>query len=212
VYPTNLTVTVVADRIHIDTYDKVFPMHAPLTEAAIELDIASLVTQTLMIDGKAYTVPPGAVTIAAPVPVNRTTAIIGQADRLSIQRLRVLSAPRAPAPPPEGSLAITARCRFDGTRLLVTARIGGAGALALDVRGASARDDKPIHLLEGKPPAVTSGDGDITFSVDLIDPTEPWGDPPWESGGRALHRVPEICRALLALLSCRLQHSPYATA
>ena len=173
-YPTTLTVTVVADRIHIDTYDKVFMMHAPLTEAAIELDIASLVTQTLMIDGKAYTVPPGAVTVAAPVPINRTTAIIGQADRLSIQRLRVLSAPRAPAPPPEGSLAITANCRFDGTRLLVTARIGGAGALALDVRGASARDDKPIHLLEGIPPAVMSGNGEITFSVDLLDPTEPW--------------------------------------
>ncbi|MBO9364258.1 MAG: hypothetical protein J7466_05045 [Roseiflexus sp.] len=171
-YPAALTLTIETDRIHI--HDKVFTLHAPLTAAAVELDIASLVTQTLMIDGKAYTVPPGAVTVAASAPINRTTAIIGQADRLSIQRLRVLSAPRAPAPPPEGSLAITADCRFDGTRLLVTARIGGAGALALDVRGASARDDKPIHLLEGIPPAIMPSDGEITFSVDLLDPTEPW--------------------------------------
>jgi hypothetical protein len=171
-YPAALTLTIETDRIHI--HDKVFTLHAPLTAAAVELDIASLVTQTLMIDGKAYTVPPGAVTVAASAPINRTTAIIGQADRLSIQRLRVLSAPRAPAPLPEGSLAITADCRFDGTRLLVTARIGGAGALALDVRGASARDDKPIHLLEGIPPAIMPSDGEITFSVDLLDPTEPW--------------------------------------
>ena len=171
-YPSGVTVTVGTDRIHI--YDKVFMLHAPLTAAFIELDIASLETQTLMIDGKPYTIPPGAVTIVAPVPLNRATAITGQADRLSIQRLRVLAAPRAPAPPPEGSLAIAAHCRFDGTRLLVTARIGGAGALALDVRGASARDDKPIHLLEGVPPAIMTGTSEITFSVDLLDPTEPW--------------------------------------
>ncbi|MGQ9895906.1 MAG: hypothetical protein ACUVSY_19175, partial [Roseiflexus sp.] len=171
-YPSALTLTVETDRIRI--YDKVFTLRAPLTTAFIELDIASLETQTLMIDGKAYTIPPGAATVVAPIAMNREVSVVGQADRLSIQRLRVLSARRAPAPPPEGSLAITADCRFDGTRLLVTARIGGAGALALDVRGASARNDKPIHLLEGIPPAITPGTGHITFSVDLLDPTEPW--------------------------------------
>ena len=128
VYPAALTVTVETDRIRI--HDKVFPLHTSLTAAVIELDIASLVTQTLMIDDKAYTVPPGAVTVAAPVPINQETAIIGQADRLSIQRLRVLSAPRAPAPPPEGSLASSAIA--DAARAEANARLAEERAVELE--------------------------------------------------------------------------------
>ncbi|PMP84621.1 MAG: hypothetical protein C0183_05915, partial [Roseiflexus castenholzii] len=48
-----------------------------------------------------------------------------------------------------------------------------AGALVIDVRGAAARDDRPIHLLEGVLPVPPNGDP-LVFSVDLLSPNEPW--------------------------------------
>jgi hypothetical protein len=171
-YPSSLRLVVETDRVRVNEH--VFMLDAPLSAAFIELDIASLVTQTLVIDGKAYTIPPGVVMLSAPVPMNQETVIIGQTDRISIQQLRVLNAPRMFITLPEGLLAIAADCRFDGTQLSVTVHIGGTGALELEVRGASARDDKPILLLKGVPLTTTSNVSNITFSVDLFNPSESW--------------------------------------
>ncbi len=171
-YPSSLSLVVEADRVRVN--EEVFILDAPLSAAFIELDTASLVTQTLVIDGRAYTVPPGTITITAPISMNRETVIIGQTDRMSIQQLRVLNAPRVSGTFPEGLLAIAADCRFDGTQLSVNVHIGGSGALELEVRGASARDDKPILLLKGVPLTTTSNVSSITFGVDLFNPSEPW--------------------------------------
>jgi hypothetical protein len=171
-YPSRLSLVVEADRVRVN--ENVFMLDEPLSAAFIELDTASLVTQTLVIDGRAYTVPPGTITLTAPISMNRETIIIGQTDRMSIQQLRVLNAPRMSVTLPEGLLAIAADCRFDGTQLSVTVHIGGSGALELEVRGASARDDKPILLLKGVPLTTTSNVSSITFSVDLFNPGEPW--------------------------------------
>ncbi|MGB9751520.1 hypothetical protein [Roseiflexus castenholzii] len=170
-YPSTLTVVLEERRMRIA--NMVIPLDAPLTEVHIELDIASLSAQTLVIGDTTYAIAPGAVTIAAPVTLNQPAQINGSTDAAVIQRIRVLSAPRAPTPPPEGTLALSADSRFDGSRLTVTAHIGGAGALVIDVRGAAARDDRPIHLLEGVLPVPPNGDP-LVFSVDLLSPNEPW--------------------------------------
>ena len=170
-YPSYLNVTVETDRIRIA--DTLLPLQTPLTDAHIELDIASLSEQAIVIDNTPYAISPGAVTIAAPIPLRQAVLIAGAPDTTAIQRIRVLSAPRAPAPPPEGALALRADSRFDGSRLSVTMRIGGAGALVVDVRGAAARDDRPIHLLEGMLP-VPSEINELVFGVDLLAPNEPW--------------------------------------
>ena len=170
-YPSTLTVTIEADRIRVA--DTLIPLKTMLTGVHIELDIASLSAQDLVIGDATHVISPGAVTVAAPVMLNRSVSIIGTPGATAIQRIRILSAPRAPAPPPEGALALSADSRFDGSQLLVTLRIGGAGALTVDVRGAAARDDKPVHLLEGMLP-IPSGSGELTFSVDLLSPNEPW--------------------------------------
>lgn len=169
-YPSHLNVTVEMDRIQIA--DTLLPLQTPLNDAHIELDIASLSEQAIVIDNTAYPISPGAVTIAAPVPLQQSVFIAGAPDAVAIQRIRVFSAPRAPAPP-EGALALSADSRFDGSRLSVAMRTGGAGALVIDVRGAAARDDRPIHLLEGVLP-VPPDDNKLTFSVDLLAPDESW--------------------------------------
>lgn len=169
-HPSQLTVVVETDRIILG--DKLLPLSMPLTRAFLELDVVSLVTQTLTIDNKTYTVSPGATTIVTPVAINQPTFITGQADVLNIQRMRVLEELRTTPPAERPSLAITAQSRFNGSRLLIDARIGGTGVLILEVRGASLRDDKPIHLLSGIPPATENGY--LSFDVDLLDPAEPW--------------------------------------
>ncbi len=170
-YPSNLTVTIETDRVRIA--DTLLPLQASLTEAYIELDIASLRAQTLTIGEANYAIPPGAITITAPVALDRTVPVVGTPGVTAFQRIRVLSAPRAPAPPSVDALALSANSRFDGSRLSVMVRIGGAGALVVDVRGAAARDDRPIHLLEGTLP-IPSDSGEMAFSVDLLSPNEPW--------------------------------------
>lgn len=169
-YPSQLTVTVETDRIVLN--DKVLPLSMPLTRAFLELDVVSLVSQTITVDENTYIVAPGATTIVTPVAINQPTFITGQADTLNIQRMRVLEELRTIPPPERQSLAITAQSRFDGSRLLIDARIGGTGVLILEVRGASLRDDRPIHLLSGVPPAMENGY--LSFDVDLLDPAEPW--------------------------------------
>ncbi|MFQ3684118.1 hypothetical protein, partial [Roseiflexus sp.] len=170
-YPSNLTVTVETDRVHIA--NTLLPLQASLTKAYIELDIASLQAQTLTIGEATYAIPPGAITITAPVALDRTVPIVGAPGVTALQRIRVLSAPRAPAPLPEGAMALSADSRFDGSRLSATIHLGGAGALVVDVRGAAARDDRPIHLLEGTLPNPSDG-GEMAFSIDLLSPNEPW--------------------------------------
>ncbi len=169
-YPSNLSVTIDAERMRIA--DTLIPLQTPLTHAYIELDIASLSEQAIVIGNTAYALSPGAVTVAAPIPLRQAVFIAGAPDATAIQRIRVLSAPRAPVPP-EGALALSADSRFDGSRLSVRMRVGGTGALMVDVRGAATRDDRPIHLLEGVLPVPSDSDT-LAFSVDLLMPDEPW--------------------------------------
>ncbi|MCS7287694.1 MAG: hypothetical protein NZ699_01030 [Roseiflexus sp.] len=170
-YPSMLTVMIEEQRVRIA--DVLIPLETSLTEAHIELDIASLSEQAIVIDNTAYAISPGAATVTAPIPLQQPVFIAGDPGAVAIQRIRVLSAPRAPAPPPEGALALSADSRFHGSRLFVTAHIGGAGALVIDVRGAAARDDRPIHLLEGVLPVPSDGNT-LVFSIDLLAPNEPW--------------------------------------
>lgn len=171
-YPVEIDITVEARQARIG--DRVLGWEDQLSAATIELDIASLEPQTITIGGATYAVAPGLTTIAAPAMLNETFRIAGRPDVTALRRLWIRAEPRAPAPPAADALAVSAECRFDGSRLLVTARAGGAGALLIDVRGAAAADDKPIHLLAGLQPIAPSGSSDLEFSVDLLQPAEPW--------------------------------------
>lgn len=171
-YPAKIDITVEARQARID--DRVLGWEDQLSAAMLELDIVSLEPQTITIGGATYAIAPGLTTIAAPVMLNETFRIAGRPDVTALRRLRIRAEPRAPAPPAADALAVAAECRFAGSRLLITARAGGAGALLIDVRGAAAADDKPIHLLAGIQPIAPSGSSVLEFGVDLLQPAEPW--------------------------------------
>jgi len=67
----------------------------------------------------------------------------------------------------------TAEVSFEGPWMEVTVRAGGRGALLLDVRGATAYDDRPVHLLAGAQPIPPAG-GPLSFRLDLLNPAAPW--------------------------------------
>ncbi len=77
------------------------------------------------------------------------------------------------ATPAGATLAASANATFAGSRLELAIQAGGMGSLLLDVWGAAAYDDRPVHLLSGTQP-VSAGGGVLGFDVDLLDPAAPW--------------------------------------
>lgn len=171
-YPAAFDLAVNPDRAR--TGDLTVTWNEPLDTVFIELDVASLARQTVTIGSASFSIEPGVTTIVAPLTLNETVRVAGQPGVTAMQRLRILAAPRAPAPPATGALAVAAESRIEGSKLLVTAHVGGAGALLVDVRGAAARDDRPVHLLAGSQPIAASGRSELRFETDLLRPAGPW--------------------------------------
>jgi len=171
-YPAAFDLVVNPDQARAG--DMFVTWNEPLATAFLELDVTSLVRQTVTIGSVPFPIEPGVTTIAAPLTLNETVRVAGQPGVTAMQRMRILAAPRAPAPPATGALAVAAESRVEGSRLLVTAHVGGAGALMVDVRGAAARDDRPVHVLEGSQPIAPSGRSELYFETDLLRPAGPW--------------------------------------
>jgi hypothetical protein len=130
----------------------------------------------LTIGDTAQRLAPGLTVVRAPVGLDQTVSIAGQPGVTAIQRLRVRAARTEPGGAPVGqgdsALVVSAESTFAGQHLQVAVRAGGAGSVLLDVWGAAAYDDRPVHLLSGAQPLPP--DGALGFDVDLLDPTAPW--------------------------------------
>lgn len=146
----------------------------PITRAYLELDLAVLGAQNLAVGSTSHSLTQGTATVIAPLDLGRPIRIAGQPGLLAIQRLRLRTArPPSPSDVPSPALVASAGVAFDGPRMEAVVRAGGTGALLLDVRGASAYDDRPIHLLAGTKPIPATGDA-LVFAVDLLQPTASW--------------------------------------
>lgn len=149
------------------------PIRAP-DGARFELDVAALEPVELNLGGERVTIPPGLSTIGLSLAPGLTALVEGPEGRLALLRLRALDTP--PAPPsvlPNTGLALGAEAALEGTELVVRARGAGAAGLLLDIKGASAYDDRPVNLLAGAQP-LPAGGGELVFAVDPLRPRAPW--------------------------------------
>ncbi|MCU0491052.1 MAG: glycosyltransferase family 39 protein [Chloroflexaceae bacterium] len=144
---------------------------APLTQPWLELDIASLGQQTLLVHDQPHQLTAGASTLAVPLPPGGAISIAADGSGVALlhMRLREGQPPRLAA---ETGLVAHAEASFNGSMFELAVQAGGSGELLLDVRGAAARDDRPIALLSGTQ-AVPAG-GQLRFAVDLLKPEAPW--------------------------------------
>jgi hypothetical protein len=169
-FPAALDVVVQPDQLR--AADVAVGWTEPISQAYLELDVASLREQQVMVGTQAVAVAPGASTIAAAVPVGQAIRVSGQPDSFAALRLRVRAAPPAPGDRPAPALAVSADPQFADTRLAVSVRTGGVGRVRLEVRGAAAYDDRPIQLLMGTQPVAPGGT--LLFESDLLSPDAPW--------------------------------------
>lgn len=169
-YPADLEVIVQPEHLRAGASESRW--RGQLDRAWLELDIASLTTQSLRVGADEYALQPGLTTLVVPVALDQPARISGALAQTAIQRLRLRAAPPPPAEPAP-ALVAGATVRFEGTQLRVEAEAGGGAALLLDVRGAAAYDDRPIHLLAGAQPIAGPG-GRVVFAVDLLAPSADW--------------------------------------
>jgi hypothetical protein len=172
--PAALDITIDATSIQIG--GRTATWREPAAVALIELDVASLSAQQIETWAGPVDLQPGVATIQLAAPLGRALQVAGRSGETAILRVRVREAtPEAPvAVIPSERLAVAAEARIEGNRLVVDVAAGGAGSLLIEVRGAAARDDKPILLLRGIQPTPPGGVGAWTFSTDLLHPSEAW--------------------------------------
>jgi hypothetical protein len=168
-YPSGLEIAAQPRSLSLGNVEMAW--NTPADALYLELDLVSLGPQPLMIGGGAHPLAPGASTIVVPLSLGRATSVAGQEGTLAIRRARVYSAP--PSEVPAAGAGISAAPRFEGSMLQVDARAAGAGTLLLDVWGAAAYDDRPLHLLAGTQSIPAAG-GALSFAVDLLHPQAPW--------------------------------------
>lgn len=169
-YPAQLEVAITANEARIGA--TTVALAPPLTAGYLELDLVSLAAGSLRIGAAEYTLQPGFQRLQAPLALEQATTITGDPQTLALLQARVGAAP-PPAADGGAGLAARADARFAGSVLRVAVTAGGGAEVLLDVRGAAALDDRPIHLLAGVQALPTDG-GDLLFEVDLLDQAAPW--------------------------------------
>ncbi len=148
----------------------------PITSAYVELDLASLNTQDLLVDDTRMPLQPGANTLSIPVTVGQPLRITGSTGQVALLRVRIRDGAgpaSGSAIAPEARLALAATSTFSGSRLAIGVQVGGQGALLVEARGAAALDDRPILLFTGIQPVPSNRSGSWSFSVDLLNPADP---------------------------------------
>ena len=113
-YPATLDLNLDPSQLRIG--ESVVTWDQPLTEAVLELDVASLTDQTLSVGATSVSIEAGVTTVLLPAPLGRPLQVRVQSDQTAFQRLRVRSAtpPAAPAQLERGKLVATATAQFDG--------------------------------------------------------------------------------------------------
>jgi hypothetical protein len=172
VYPATLDISLQSTQAQINRQQVTWTQ--PITQAVVQLEIASLTTQQIETPVGQITLLPGITNITFPVTRGQCVRLVGQIDRTAIIQVQLRAELPSGQLQPNDRLAIAAQSRFAGSRLIVDAKAGGAGSLLIEVRGAAAANDQPILLLSGIQPIAPDGYAEWSFSTDLLRPNEPW--------------------------------------
>jgi hypothetical protein len=141
--------------------------------AWLDLDLASLAAQSIETSNGPLMLAPGANRVIIPVSLSQPMQITGSSG-VALLRVRVLGSDPAARIQPRQGLVAAAAARFEGSRLIVDLQAAGAESLLVEGRGAAARDDRPIRLLDGVL-AISAAQADtISIAVDLLNPQESW--------------------------------------
>lgn len=170
--PAALELTVESQRLIIPGRREV-SWAIPINEPYAEVDLASLTSQDLLVGDQRMTIQPGTQTLTVRLTVGQSLRISGTEGQVALLRIRIRDGAAATQASTE-KLAITALSQFEGSRLSITAHVGGSGSLLIEARGAAARDDRPVLLFTGIQPIPAQGSGMWSFSADLLNPAEPW--------------------------------------
>lgn len=140
----------------------------------VELDVASLAPTELRAGEARLALPAGLSTVRLTLAGEAPFQVAGDPATVALLRLRALAAPVGPVAVVSASgLVAEAGAALAGSTLTVDARGAGAPGVLIDVRGAAARDDRPIYLLSGSQALPAQG-GAVRFDVDLLRPSAPW--------------------------------------
>lgn len=175
VYPATLDLSLEATRLRAGELERRWS--TAVDEALLEIDLASLTPQVLSIGSTRLSITAGATTIRLPVSLGQSLRIAGEVGVTALRHLRLRSRSGITGPTALASgvaaplVALRADSSFEGSRLRVTGQAAASG-LMLDVWGAAALDDRPIHLLLGQQPLST--EGQLHFEVDLLQPAATW--------------------------------------
>ncbi|GAB4123658.1 MAG: hypothetical protein Fur005_37410 [Roseiflexaceae bacterium] len=175
-FPKQLSIQVDQQRAIIagESIDLISEISTNTSDTAwIEFDLASLGSQQLITPNKVVQLAPGLNRVAIPVRLGQAIDVRGR-DGVVLLRVRILAQEPAAATQPNQGLVAVATARFEGSRLIVDLQAAGAESLLIEGRGAAARDDRPIQLLDGVLQIPTEAADPISFSVDLLNPQEPW--------------------------------------
>lgn len=147
---------------------------APAQGLRVELDVASLAPAELRVGDSRLALPAGLSTVGLALPAGAPLAVGGDPATVALLQLRALAAAPEPAAARAApGLVAEASAALDGSALTVDVRGAGGRGVLLDVRGAAARDDRPIALLSGARALPPEG-GEVRFDVDLLRPEAPW--------------------------------------
>lgn len=169
-YPDALELTPSAQGLKVG--DTELAWAPPASAVAVELDVVSL-QGDIEVDGLPLGLPPGRSTVRLLLELGTTTQLEGHPGEVAIVQVRAIR-------PADGEdtvlarpgLVATADAAFDGALLTVEVRGAGSPGVLLDIRGAAARDDRPIYLVSGAQPLPEGGR--LSFAVDLLRPEAPW--------------------------------------
>jgi len=170
-YPAVLDLRVEAQQMQVGK--TMVSWKAPLEQAYIEIDAASLYGQPLTINGQRYPPAAGARTVTTTVTLDQLVRISGSSADTALQHIRVWASMPPNAVDTTPTAVISATASLSGSRLEVRAQAAELPALLLDIQGAAAYDDQPVYLLSGVqdvPPNAQL----LTYQVDLLAPAAPW--------------------------------------
>jgi len=170
-YPAALELRATPEGLRVG--DTLVGWAAPPTALHVELDLVSLGAGTLQAGDDQLALPPGRSMVSLSLPANAPLRIKGGAG-VAVQQLRALAAPEgAPSIVARSGLVAQAEASYADELLTVDVRGAGAPGVMLEVRGAAARDDRPVLLLAGVQPLPAEG-GELRFAVRPLRPEAAW--------------------------------------
>jgi hypothetical protein len=149
----------------------------PVIPQGAAIDVLAHSAATLSFGDTQVQIQPGLSIITVPLTYDRPLLVAGPPGTVALLRLRLLLQQPAQlsSQPQEGYLVAAAAASYSARQITVAATAAGAERVLLDVWGAAAYDDRPIHLLAGSQPLDRAG-GELTFSIDPLRPQASWLD------------------------------------